>query len=730
MAILFNQETKVFTLQTKNSAYQMKVADYGVLLHLYYGKRIDDCDLSYLIQRTDRGFCGNPYELQTDRTFSLDYFPQEYSCFGIGDYRTDCVKIINANGSCAVDYRYHSYRIEEGKYSLEGLPAFYADKSQSETLVIEMEDKNTGMKLELLYGILPEADMITRAAKIINNSSETVRVKRAMSMCLDFPGDQLDWVHFYGKHTMEREFQRSRLIHGRQSIRSERGTSSHQHNPFVMLCEPGAGEEHGLVYGAALVYSGNFLAEAERSQFETARLVLGIHPQHFGWSLAPGEQFIAPEAALVCSPNGFAGMTHRWHAAMRECLIRDPLQGARRPVLVNNWEATEFHFTAQRLVEIAREGAALGAELFVMDDGWFGKRDDDRSGLGDWVVNPQKLPGGLGELVRQVNGLGMQFGIWVEPEMVSEDSELYRAHPDWALGAPGRPQTLSRSQLVLDFTRREVRDCIYAALCRVLDSAPIAYVKWDVNRSLSDVWSAALPAARQGEVFHRYILGVYEMMDRLRRDYPQILLEGCAGGGGRFDAGMLYYAPQIWCSDNTDAIDRLRIQYGTSFCYPVCAVGSHVSAVPNVHTGRTTSIETRGVVAMSGTFGYEMDLGRCTEAEKQAVRRQIKFFKQHCRLIQQGVYDRLSAPDDAFTAWQQTAPDGGEALVSVVWGPVHAAGPFCAVRLRSLAPNKRYRVNGGAELYTGAALMTAGLPLPLPKHDYQAWQFYLQAEEG
>lgn len=725
--ILYEPGARTLTLHTRRTTYQMKADGYGVLLHTWYGPRIDGQDLSYLIGYADRGFSPNPREAAPRRDYSLDTLPQEYSTCGVGDFRIASAEAEQPDGSLLLDLRYAGHEVREGKYSLPGLPAFFGEGWQ--TLSVRLKDPHSGLAAELLYGVCERYDLITRAVVFTNEGQRPVVLRKAASLCLDLPSANLEFITFDGGHVRERTLSRSPLRPGVQSVGSVRGASSHQHNPFVMLAAPGAGEEQGLVYGAALVYSGNFLAEAERSQFETARLVLGIHPQHFCWTLAPGEAFAAPEAALVCSPDGFAGMTHRWHAAMRECLIRDPLCGARRPVLVNNWEATEFHFTARRLVEIAKEGAALGAELFVMDDGWFGKRDDDRSGLGDWVVNPQKLPGGLGELVRQVNGLGMRFGIWVEPEMVSEDSELYRAHPDWALGAPGRPQTLSRSQLVLDFTRREVRDCIYAALCRVLDSAPIAYVKWDVNRSLADVWSAALPADRQGEVYHRYILGVYEMMDRLRRDYPQILLEGCAGGGGRFDAGMLYYTPQIWCSDNTDAIDRLRIQYGTSFCYPVCAVGSHVSAVPNVHTGRTTSIETRGVVAMSGTFGYEMDLGRCTEDEKQAVRRQIAFFKRHCRLIQQGVYDRLSSPDDAFTAWQQTAPDGGEALVSVVWGPVHAAGPFRAVRLRGLVPGARYRVNEGGLLYTGAALMAAGLPLPLPQSDYQAWQFYLQAEE-
>lgn len=727
--ILYDQTARTITLHTLRTTWQMKVDEYGVLLHTWYGPRIDGQDLSYLIGYADRGFSPNPREAAARRDYSLDTLPQEYSTCGVGDFRLPSAEARQPNGSLMLDLRYAGHEIMEGKYPLEGLPAFFGEGWQ--TLSVRLKDPYSGLAAELLYGVCERYDLITRAVVFHNEGGRPVQLRKAASFCLDLPSADLELITFDGAHVQERSLNRAALRSGVQSVGSVRGASSHQHNPFVMLCEPGAGEEHGLCYGAALVYSGNFLAEAECSQFKTARLVMGIHPQHFCWTLAPGESFVTPEAALICSPDGFAGMTHCYHAAMRECLIRDPLHGGRRPVLVNNWEATEFHFTAGRLVEIAREGAELGADLFVMDDGWFGKRNDDCSSLGDWVVNPQKLPGGLGALVQQINGLGMRFGIWIEPEMVSEDSDLCRAHPDWALGAPGRPQTLGRSQLVLDFTRAEVRGHVYAALCRVLDSAPISYVKWDVNRSLADVWSASLPPERQGEVYHRYILGLYEMMGRLRQDYPQILLEGCAGGGGRFDAGMLYYAPQIWCSDNTDAVDRLRIQYGTSFCYPISAVGAHVSAVPNVHTGRTVSIETRGVVAMSGTFGYEMDLGRCTEAEKEAVHRQIAFFKRHYRLIQQGVYDRLSGPDDAFTAWQQTAPDGREALVSVVWGPVHAAAPFCAVRPRGLVPGLRYCVNEQDEtVYTGAALMTAGLPLPLPRGDYQAWQFYLRAQEG
>jgi alpha-galactosidase len=397
-------------------------------------------------------------------------------------------------------------------------------------------------------------------------------------------------------------------------------------------------------------------------------------------------------------------------------------------VLINNWEATEFHFDADKLLDIARAAAPLGMELFVMDDGWFGNRNSDSSSLGDWTVNEEKLPGGLEALTPRIQELGMCFGIWIEPEMVNEDSQLYRAHPDWVLGAPGRPQTVSRGQLVLDFSRKDVRDHIYRDIQKVLDSAPIRYVKWDMNRSLSDVWSAALPAERQGEVYHRFVLGVYDFLERLRQDYPDLLIEGCSGGGGRFDAGMLYYTPQIWCSDNTDAIDRLRIQFGTSFGYPLSAVGAHVSAAPNAQTGRTVSMETRGVVAMGGTFGYEMDLSKATPEEREIIRRQTAFFKEHYDLIQRGDYYRLSDPfqEGPYTAWEQVSPDRREALVSLVTGSVHAGLPFLSLRLKGLDPNLDYRVNGEGR-YPGDLLMEAGWPLPLPWNDYQSTQLYLSA---
>ena len=728
--ILHDEPSGLFTLHTRATAYQMKVDEHRVLLHTYYGPKIPDQDLSGLLLRTDRGFSPNPYEAGADRTYSLDVMPQEYSTCGVGDFRLPSIELELPSGSHTCDLRYCGCEMRPGKYALEGLPAFFG--GGAETLILRLEDAAAQVEVLLYFSVFEELDLITRAVEVRNVGEREVRLCRCASLCLDLPRGDLDFITFNGRHLMERRLERAPLRSGVQSVGSTRGASSHQHNPFVMLCDRSAGEDAGLCYGAMLLYSGNFEAAAERSQFETTRLVMGIHPYHFCWTLAPGGTFTAPEAALVCSPDGFGQMSRQFHRAIRDHLIRDPYRGRRRPVLINNWEATYFDFTANKLCEIAEEAAALGIELFVMDDGWFGRRDDDSSGLGDWFVNREKLPGGLEALVPRINRLGMSFGIWVEPEMVSEDSQLYRDHPDWALQVPGRAPARGRGQLVLDFSRQDVRDHIYGQLLTVLSSAPITYVKWDMNRSLCDVWSAALPARRQGEVYHRFVLGVYDLLERLRRDYPELLLEGCCGGGGRFDGGMLYYTPQIWCSDNSDAIDRLSIQYGTSFCYPPEAMGAHVSAVPNQQNGRVTPIQTRGIAAMSGAFGYELDLSKCTSEEKACIRRQVRSYQEHYDLIHSGDYYRLAAPGEAgpFAAWAHVSPDRERALVSLVTGGTGAAQPFRRLRLKGLDPAGRYRVNGGETLWSGGLLMSEGYPLPVPEGDYQALQLYFQAADS
>ena len=722
--ILYDQQAMTFTLHTQNTTYQMKVDGYQVLLHTYYGPRIRSCDMSYLIEYADRGFSPNPGEAGNRREYSLDYLPQEYAGCGVGDFRLPALELELPSGSHTASLRFAGWEKRRGKYALAGLPAFHAAGEEAETLVLTLEDAAARVEVELYYGVFEEFDLITRAARVVNRGSGNVVLCRCASLCLDLPQAELDLITFHGRHTMERCPERTPLRHGVQAAVSTRGASSHQHNPFVVLCGRDANEDAGLCYGAMLLYSGNFEAAVERSQYE------GIHPHHFRWTLAPREDFTAPEAALVCSPCGLAQMSRQYHRAIVDHLRRDPWGRARKPVLVNNWEATYFGFTAEKLVEIGEEASGLGVELFVMDDGWFGVRDDDNSGLGDWQVNEKKLPGGLGALVPRMEQLGLSFGLWVEPEMVSEDSVLFQEHPDWALRVPGRDPARSRNQLVLDFSRREVRDHVYSQLKAVLSSAPVSYVKWDMNRSLTDVWSAALPPQRQGEVYHRFVLGVYDLLERIHQDFPQILVEGCCGGGGRFDGGMLYYTPQIWCSDNTDAIDRLRIQYGTSFCYPVCTMGSHVSVSPNEQNGRVTPLETRGVVAMSGAFGYEMDLGRCTEEEREIIRRQIETYKARYELLHFGDYYRLTDPfqPGPFTAWEQVSRDRREALVSVVTGPASAGNVFPPLRLKGLDPALQYRVNGGG-LYGGDVLMNAGYLLPRFWGDYQSVQLYLLAEE-
>ncbi|MBD5506628.1 MAG: alpha-galactosidase [Lachnospiraceae bacterium] len=729
--IVLDKENRIFTIHTLNTTYQIKADQYNVLLHTYYGPRIEDCDLSCLIQCGNRSFSPNPNEAGRSRDYSLDIMPQEYSTCGVGDFRLPSIEMELPNGSHTADLRYVDFRLEKGKYMLEGLPGFYSVKDEAETLIIFLRDAAAQVVVKLYYGVFESLDLITRAVQVVNQGTETVRLCRCASLCLDFLRSDLDMITFNGHHLMERCLDRGALRPGIQSVGSVRGTSSHQHNPFVMLCDRDADEDAGICYGAMLLYSGNFEAAVECSQYENSRLIMGIHPYHFCWTLEPGESFTAPEAAMVCSPNGFGEMSRQFHRAIRSNLIRDPYAGRRKPILVNNWEATYFDFTADKLVDIAREAAALGIEMFVMDDGWFGLRNDDNSGLGDWQVNTEKLPGGLEALVPRIKDLGMKFGIWMEPEMVNEDSDLYRAHPDWILHIPGRFPARGRGQLVLDFSRKDVRDYIYSQLREVLSSTDISYIKWDMNRSLTDVWSEALPARRQGEVYHRYVLGVYDMLERLRRDYPNILIEGCCGGGGRFDGGMLYYTPQIWCSDDSDAIDRLRIQYGTSFCYPVCTMGAHVSAVPNEQNGRITPLKTRGITAMSGAFGYEMDLGKCTEAEKTEIRQQVENYKEYYDLIHYGDYYRLSSPfqDNAYTAWEQVSADRRKVLVNVVLGCTHAASPFRTLRLKGLDSGLLYQVDQTGTVHSGKELMKAGYPLPQIQGDYPSFQFYLKVVE-
>ena len=652
MAIFINAKTGLFRIVTENTEYQMKADKYGVLKHLWYGEKTG-CDMEYLLDYPDVGFSGNIYDAGNDRTYSLDTLPLEYACDGVGDYRITAAAAVHSDGSCALDLRYKSYSISKGKYSIKGLPAVYADDNEAETLEIVLQDKYSDIEVTLRYGILPKLDIITRCASIANKGSETVILTKAASLCLDIPMGKWEWVHFHGRHTMERVAERSELIHGIQESSSKRGTSSHHQNPSVLLCSHDCTEIAGSCIGVLLAYSGSFKTQIELDQQEQVRLVMGINPELFRWELKPSEVFDTPEAIMSYSGSGTEKLSHNFHKVIREHVCRGKYKLAERPVLINNWEATYFDFNEEKILNIAKQAAALGVDMLVLDDGWFGKRNDDCSGLGDWLVNENKLSGGLGSLAEKISKMGMKFGLWFEPEMVSEDSDLYRSHPDWAIKIPSRNPVRSRYQLVLDMTNPEVRDYLFGAISDILKNADISYIKWDMNRSICDWYTPCLSAENQGEMPHRYVLGLYELLERLTTAFPDVLFEGCSGGGGRFDAGMLYYCPQIWCSDDTDAFERTKIQYGTSFFYPVSAIGSHVSAVPNHQTGRITPMETRAVTAMAGSFGYELDLNTLSDNEKEEVKEQIARFKENGPLIHNGLYYRLSDPmTDKFAGWE------------------------------------------------------------------------------
>ena len=724
MGIIYCEKDRTFTLQTKNTTYQMQVDRYGFLLHLYYGKKTDTC-MDYLLTYYDRGFSGNPYDAGEDRTYSMDTLPQEFPCYGNGDFRSTAFAVENADGSMSCDLRYKSHKIFEGKYNLEGLPAVYASEEEAQTLEILMEDPVTGVKVVLLYGVLPAQDIITRSVSVKNESSGKIYLNKIESVSLDFLYGDYELLTFYGRHAMERNVQRVPVVHGTQKIGSVRGTSSHQYNPMMILAEKETTEDKGNCYAMSFVYSGCFQGEVLKDQLNQTRMMLGLQEEAFRYPLETGEMFQAPEVILSYSSEGMNHLSQNLHHCIRQHICRGKYKEEIRPILINSWEAAYFDFTGDTIYELAKAAKEVNIDMLVMDDGWFGKRDDDNSGLGDWFVNEKKLGGTLGNLIKRINDLGVKFGIWIEPEMVSEDSDLYRKHPDWALTVPGRNPVRSRNQLVLDFSRKEVVDEIYDQICKVLDQGNIEYVKWDMNRSLMDVYSSV--TRDQGRVLHDYVLGLYDFLERLVQRYPNLLIEGCSGGGGRFDAGMMYYTPQIWCSDNTDAIDRLRIQYGTSFGYPVSVVGSHVSAVPNHQTGRKTPLHTRGVVAMSGTFGYELNLMKLSEEEKQEIREQIEEYKRYAPIIQNGLYYRLSNPTtEEICAWEFVHTDEKEqskVLLNIVMQVIHGNMTVNYVKLQGLEETAVYREEKSGKRYTGAALMYGGMPLPIEPGEYQAYQY-------
>lgn len=728
MAILFDEQKKVFTIHTANSTYQMKVSQHGHLLHLYYGKKIRDEDVSYLIPNVVRSHESNPAEAGRDRVYSLCAYPQEFSSNDAGDYRIPSIELVNADGSYAFVGKYHSHKIYPGKYRLSSLPTLYAaGKENVDTLEIVLEDEVTHVKVKLLYGGFYDKDIITRATVFYNDSDGDVHLERLMSASIDFMIGDFDMIGFFGHHYMERQTERRHLSHGINEIGSFRGVSGHFHNPFAILCDRGTDEDHGNAYGFAFMYSGNFVFDAEVDGYSQTRVAMGIHPKQFRFLVKPGEFFEAPEVVMAYSYNGLSRLSHSYHDIFRENACESKFINSKRPILINSWEPFGFKFDSEQLIKTAEISKDLGADMFVLDDGWFGARNNAKAGLGDWVANEEKLPGGIPALSEKIHSMGMQFGLWFEPEMVNEDSDLYRSHPDWCLRVPGRAPARSRYQLCLDLSRPDVCDHLIDAVNKVLDAGGVDYVKWDYNRYVCDVYSSYYPPERQGEIYHRYILGLYRILDGIIKTHPDILFEGCSGGGGRFDGAMLTYFPQIWCSDNTDASSRLIIQYGTSFAYPVSTMGAHVSVCPNKRTKRTVPFRTRAVTAMHGTFGYELDPATMSEEERRECAEYSDFYRKHQKLIMSGDYYRLASPydDNIFTAWQFVSKDGEECLVCVVTEDISIIDKNCYVHLKGLKEHTVYRVEQTGQVLSGAVLENIGLLIPHMVPQYSAFVFYL-----
>ena len=658
----------------------------------------------------------------------LEMTPQEYPGYGSTDLRTPAVELQFSDGTSATDFRYESHNIYAGKNKLNNLPATYVeDENEAMTLELTLVDSLKNVKLILSYSVFEEFDAITRSVKIINESNEDVNINRVLSANVDFRDSDYELLQLSGAWARERHIIRKEIRSGSQSIGSRRGSSSHAQNPFMALVRKDTTEQHGEVYGFSLIYSGNFLANVEVDMYENARAQIGINPFDFTWLLKSKEEFTAPEAVLVYSNEGLTGMSHIYNCLYGKRLCKGKYRDEVRPILINNWEATYFDFNETKIKEIAREATNLGMELFVLDDGWFGKRDDDNSSLGDWFVNEEKLKGGLNKLATEINEMGLQFGLWFEPEMVSPISELYKEHPDWCIHIPGRNRSEARRQLILDYSREDVCNYIIEKISEVLSSAPISYVKWDMNRNMSEIGSAKLPANRQREVAHRYILGLYKVLEEITTRFPDVLFESCSGGGGRFDPGMLYYMPQTWTSDNTDAIERLKIQFGTSMVYPNASIGCHVSAVPNHQVDRITPIETRGVVAMSGNFGYELDITKLPESEKEIIKEQVKLYKEIRETIQFGKCYRLSSPfENNDVAWMFISKDCEEIIVSFVRTLAKPNSKFISLKLVGLDESSKYEILGENIIVGGDELMNIGLNVPELKGDYQAKMWRLK----
>lgn len=746
--IQYDEKTGVFHLRNEQMSYVLQVVRGRYLMHRYWGRPLHAFRDSRPFQQIDRSFSPQPAAYENERTFSLDVLPQEYPSYGHTDYRIPAYEVRLKDGTTTTELFYKSYEIQQGKPALSGLPASYAGDDEAETLLIHLEDSKGKLAICLSYTIFAGVNVIARSAKIENSGTEALELLNAASFALDLPDHDYDRINLWGGHASERNMERVPLMHGIEESASRRGASSHQTSPFLALLRRDAGETQGDVYGFALVWSGEFSLKTEVEQFGTTRVVGGINPFEFRWHLEPGESFQTPEALLVYSPEGLNGMSQSFHEVVRHHIVRGKYRDAVRPILVNNWEATYFDFDDAKMDNLAACAKDLGIELLVLDDGWFGKREDDNSSLGDWVVNTGKLKKGLQGVAESAHKRGLKFGLWFEPEMVSVDSDLYRAHPDWVLKAPSYPVSFGRHQLVLDLSRADVRDYIVDSVCKILDTAPIDYVKWDFNRHLTDAFSAKLPPERQGEVRTRFVLGLYDVLERITQSHPDVLFESCSGGGGRFDAGMLYYMPQTWTSDDTDAICRLSIQSGTSLVFPPITMGAHVSVTPNHQVGRVTPMQTRAFAAMMGCYGYEMDITRMSEEEKTEVRSHIALYKKIRPTMQLGRFYRLLTPFSGTgneTAWEFVSRDGQEIVLIYFKTLATPAAELRTLKLEQLDAAAEYEVTSysparglshdgagnkslsleGKSFY-GDELMYSGIEVPKIDTDFAAYMWVLE----
>lgn len=711
MSIQVNASNRLFHLQTKHTSYVFHVIEDGSLGQLYYGPKIPFKDDYANLNTREEHDCTNT-RTDEDVEFQAELLKQEYAGLGKGDYRYPAFQITYPNGSRTSEFQYRDYELKDGKERLTGLPSTFADDSNdSQTLTVKLADGD--LELQLHYAVFADEDVIVRSTTFVNHG-KTVFLNRALSAQLDLPDANYDFIQFAGSWSRERHLHRSHLRPGTQSISSLRTASSHQENPFFMLARPHTDNNQGAVFGFNFVYSGNFLDSVEVDQFDTTRVLIGINPDEFGWKLNSGDSFQTPEVIFSYTDNGFNALSQQLGAFYAQHLINPHFAHQERPILINNWEATFMDFTEDKLMPIVERAKELGIEMFVLDDGWFGHRDDDRSSLGDWFVDEKKFNHGIAGFAKRVHDLDMKFGLWFEPEMISIDSKLYQTHPEWMIKTPGRGQTPGRHQFVLDMSRQEVVDYLFGLMSHIIQDAKLDYIKWDMNRNITEMYGADLPADQQLEFSHRYILGVYDLYDRLTKAFPDVLFESCASGGGRFDLGMMYYAPQAWCSDDTDAVERIKIQDGTSYGYTPSMWGAHVSAVPNDQVGRLTSIDMRAKVAYFGAFGYELDVTELSDEEQATIKQQVAFYKQYRKLFQFGTFYRLETPDtsDNVYGWETVSPDK-QTAIGMRYQILNGANPaYIRYYFKGLDPERHYTVNDGSEVFSGAELMNAGYFVP------------------